>query len=76
MMGTVVRFRVDEVDDTTPTLVTFGLVDASKARAMADSFKGSGCLVVCDGKTYRPFLVQQTKPGWWQVSATLVNIPG
>lgn len=69
--------RVPEVDDTTPDLVTFDLIDEAMVGAIVATFKSSSAaaLVRCDGQTYRPFLVEHTKPGWWRVSAVRLNLP-
>ena len=75
-MDQVTVLKIPEVDDTNPNLVTFDLVDEAKVRAITDTFKSgnAGCMVKCDGQTYRPFLVERTKPGWWRVSACRLNM--
>lgn len=73
----VTRLRIPELDDIRPGLVSFDLVDESKVRQITAGFRAGSpaCLVVCDGETYRPYLVVNTRPGWWNVQAVRLNLP-
>lgn len=73
----VTTIRISEVDDTNPDLVTFDVVDQVRAQQIADGFKSTGAptIVTCDGQTYRPFMVERTKPDWWRVSAVRLIMP-